>query len=202
MSEHAKSNSYGEQENKMNQVILASGSPRRQELLRLLVNDYDVCVSDADESLPDGIEPSKAVEMLAERKAQSVADQHPDALVIGADTVVVLDGAIIGKPSGEEQAKEMLKKLSGRIHQVYTGVALCEKGSSQTFSCCTEVEFASLSDAEIDWYLTTEEPFDKAGAYGIQGYGARFVKGIKGDYFNVMGLPVNRLYEILGNVNK
>lgn len=186
----------------MKQVILASGSPRRQELLRLVVENYEVCVSDADESLPDNIEPSKAVELLAARKAQSVADSHKDALVIGADTVVVLDSKILGKPTSNSHAKEMLQSLSGRVHQVYTGVALCEKGTTRTFSCCTDVEFASLNEDEIDWYLTTDEPFDKAGGYGIQQYGARFVKGIKGDYFNVMGLPVHELYTILGRVNR
>lgn len=186
----------------MKQIILASGSPRRQELLHLVVENFEVCVSDADETLPEGIGPSKAVEMLAQRKAQAVARLRPSALIIGADTVVAVDGAILGKPQDDEQAREMLLRLSGRMHQVYTGVALCENGGSCVFSCCTEVEFASLTNEEIDWYLGTGEPFDKAGAYGIQGYGARFVKAIKGDYFNVMGLPVNRLYTKLGEINK
>ena len=186
----------------MKEVILASGSPRRQELLQLVIDHFEVYVSDVDETLPEGIAPRDAVEMLALRKAQKVAELRRHALVIGADTVVAVDGRILGKPRDDEQAAEMLRMLSGRIHQVYTGVAICEKNENNVFSCCTQVEFAPLSEAEIDWYLSTGEPFDKAGAYGIQGYGARFVKGITGDYFNVMGLPVNRLYTILGRIDK
>lgn len=186
----------------MREVILASGSPRRQELLQLVIDHFEVCVSDVDETLPEGIAPRDAVEMLAQRKAQTVAELRPHALVIGADTVVAVEGRILGKPRDDEQAAEMLRMLSGRTHQVYTGVAVCEKNESNVFSCCTQVEFALLSEAEIDWYLSTGEPFDKAGGYGIQGYGARFVKGISGDYFNVMGLPVNRLYTILGRIDK
>jgi septum formation protein len=186
----------------MREVILASGSPRRQELLQLVIDHFEVCVSDVDETLPEGIAPRDAVEMLAQRKAQTVAELRPHALVIGADTVVAVEGRILGKPRDDEQAAEMLRMLSGRTHQVYTGVAVCEKNKSNVFSCCTQLEFAPLSEAEIDWYLSTGEPFDKAGGYGIQGYGARFVKGISGDYFNVMGLPVNRLYTILGRIDK
>ena len=186
----------------MKEVILASGSPRRQELLQLVIDHFEVYVSDVDETLPEGIAPCDAVEMLALRKAQTVADLRPHALVIGADTVVAVEGQILGKPRDDDQAAEMLRILSGRTHQVYTGVAICEKSASSVFSCCTQVEFAPLTEAEIDWYLSTGEPFDKAGAYGIQGYGARFVKGITGDYFNVMGLPVNRLYTILGKNDK
>lgn len=185
-----------------NKVVLASQSPRRRELLGLLADDFEICVSDADETLADGIAPSAAVEQLALRKARAVACGMPEAIVIGADTVVAIDGMILGKPADEKDARAMLSRLSGRVHQVYTGVAVCLGAEEHVFHCCTSVEFCALTAEEIKWYISTGEPFDKAGAYGIQQYGARFVKGVVGDYFNVMGLPVNSLYHVLADIAK
>ncbi|MEM1485073.1 Maf family protein [Oscillospiraceae bacterium PP1C4] len=182
-------------------IILASQSPRRQELMKLLFDEFEVRVSDVDESLPDGIDPASAVESLALRKAKAVAEDA-QGIVIGADTVVAIDGLILGKPQDPADAAAMLRRLSGKVHQVYTGVAICAPKQECVFHRCTSVEFCSLSEEEIAWYLKTGEPFDKAGAYGIQGWGARFIKGITGDYFNVMGLPVNSIYEKIGCFTK
>lgn len=183
-------------------LILASQSPRRQELLRLLTDDFVVVVSEADETLPEHIAPADAVTRLALRKARAVASLHPDSPVIGADTVVAVGGEILGKPVDRADAARMLRRLSGTVHQVYTGVALCSGAREEVFFSQTDVEFAVLSEQEISWYLATGEPFDKAGAYGIQGFASRFVKGIRGDFFNVMGLPVQPLYEKLGKITK
>lgn len=187
-----------------NRVVLASQSPRRRQLLKMLFEEFEIHVSDVDESLPKGISFSKAVESLALRKAKAVQESEPGALVIGADTIVALaqDGLLLGKPKDEADAARMLRLLSGRAHDVYTGVALCQGERQEVFSCRTRVSFAPLSDEEIDWYISTGEPMDKAGSYGIQGYGARFISGIEGDYFNVMGLPVHGIYQRLGGLDK
>lgn len=175
------------------QIILASQSPRRKELLALLGHPFFTHPVDADERIPAGMEPARAVRMLSRRKAEAAGKRYPEALIIGADTVVAIDGRILGKPASREEAWEMLSLLSGRTHHVYTGVCLVRDGKSRTFVQCTRVEFYPLGRDEIARYLDTGEPFDKAGAYGIQGYGSLFVKEIAGDYFNVMGLPVARL---------
>lgn len=175
-------------------IILASKSPRRKELMGLLFPQFEVQASDVDETLPEGVSLGRAVELLALRKGQAVAGAGPDALVIAADTLVTLGSVILGKPTGREDAARMLRLLSGRVHQVYTGVALLEGERTNRFHCVTDVEFSPLTEEEIRWYLSTGEPFDKAGAYGIQGYGARFIRGVREDFFNVMGLPVNELY--------
>ena len=175
-------------------IILASKSPRRKEMMGLLFPQFEVQASDVDETLPEGVSLGRAVELLALRKGQAVAGAGPDALVIAADTLVTLGSVVLGKPTGREDAARMLRLLSGRVHQVYTGVALLEGERTNRFHCVTDVEFSPLTEEEIRWYLSTGEPFDKAGAYGIQGYGARFIRGIREDFFNVMGLPVNELY--------
>ncbi|MCI9160865.1 MAG: septum formation protein Maf [Anaerotruncus sp.] len=175
-------------------IILASKSPRRKELMGLLFPQFEVQASDVDETLPEGVSLGRAVELLALRKGQAVAGAEPDALVIAADTLVTLGSVVLGKPTGREDAARMLRLLSGRVHQVYTGVALLEGERTNRFHCVTDVEFSPLTEEEIRWYLSTGEPFDKAGAYGIQGYGARFIRGVREDFFNVMGLPVNELY--------
>ncbi len=175
-------------------IILASKSPRRKELMGLLFPQFEVQASDVDETLPEGVSLGRAVELLALRKGQAVAGAEPDALVIAADTLVTLGSVVLGKPTGREDAARMLRLLSGRVHQVYTGVALLEGDRTNRFHCVTDVEFSPLTEEEIRWYLSTGEPFDKAGAYGIQGYGARFIRGVREDFFNVMGLPVNELY--------
>jgi septum formation protein len=175
-------------------VVLASASPRRRQILETAGFEVEVRVSDADETLPDGIMPDKAVEHLASVKAAAV-ERAADELVIAADTVVVLDGAILGKPQTEKQARQMLLSLSGRTHLVYTGVCI-EKGERrEIFHDRTVVEFYPLTENEIDEYIKTGEPMDKAGAYGIQGRGCVFVKGIEGDFFNVMGLPVAQIIQ-------
>ena len=175
-------------------IILASKSPRRKELMGLLFPQFEVQASDVDETLPEGVSLGRAVELLALRKGQAVAGAGPDALVIAADTLVTLGSVVLGKPTGREDAARMLRLLSGRVHQVYTGVALLEGERTNRFHCVTDVEFSPLTEEEIRWYLSTGEPFDKAEAYGIQGYGARFIRGVREDFFNVMGLPVNELY--------
>lgn len=170
-------------------VVLASASPRRKQILETVGFEVGVRVPDADESLPDGISPDKAVERLASLKASAV-ERKADEIIIAADTVVVLDGKILGKPENEYQAKEMLFSLSGRTHFVYTGVCVLKGEKRTVFHDCTKVEFYPLTEEEIDSYIKTGEPMDKAGAYGIQGRGCAFVEGIEGDFFNVMGLPV------------
>lgn len=172
-------------------IILASQSPRRQELLKLITSDFEIKVSNVDETLPDKIMPKEAVMYLSKIKAEPFADS--DDIVIGADTVVALDGKILGKPKSKENAREMLRFLSGRTHSVFTGVTLASDKKTKTFAVETKVKFFELTNEEIDAYIKTKEPFDKAGAYGIQGYGSLLVEKIDGDYFNVVGLPVSTL---------
>lgn len=177
----------------MSRFILASQSPRRQELIRYILSDVTVIVSDAEEALPDGIAAEDVPSYLAEIKARAVASRCPDDVVIGADTVVILDGEVLGKPRDKDDAARMLRALSAKVHTVITGCAIIQNGETLTFSDVTRVEFYPLSDREILDYIATGEPFDKAGAYGIQGRGSVLVKRIEGDFFNVMGLPVARL---------
>ncbi len=182
--------------------ILASGSPRRRELLGMLGVDFTVDTSrQVDERIPDGvyIEAEKIPEYLSQVKAEAyLSDLTDDNVLVTADTVVILDGDVIGKPVDEGDARRMLRRLSGCVHKVVTGVTVVSSGKRKTFSETTEVEFAPISDGEIDYYVDTFHPVDKAGAYGIQEWiGAVAVKGLRGSYYNVMGLPVNRLYREL-----
>lgn len=181
-------------------IILASASPRRKELLSRIVPEYECVPSGCEEFVPEGTPAEQVPRLLAEQKALAVAESHPDDLVIGSDTVVVLDGTIFGKPKDKSDAHRMLRALSGQKHFVYTGVAVVEKGAVRSFLQKTEVEFYPLSDETIDNYIATGEPMDKAGAYGIQGKGAVLVKGIVGDYFNVMGFPVAEIARFIGLV--
>ncbi|HPY83498.1 MAG: septum formation protein Maf [Ruminococcus sp.] len=174
-------------------IILASASPRRRELMKLITESFTAVSTDADETLPEGIQPDKASEYLSCVKAEAAAASYPDALVIGCDTVVIVDDFILGKPVGEVQCREFLSLLSGRSHRVITGCTLIYKGNKHTFSCSTDVNFLELSDDDIERYIATGEPFDKAGGYGIQGKGALLIESIFGDYFNVVGLPVSML---------
>lgn len=178
-------------------VILASGSPRRRELLANVFDEFEVIVSGADEALREGTDVYDAAEELARQKCAAVAKEHPDALTIGADTVVILGGKIFGKPRDARDAQEMLRRLSGKTHSVVTGCSLMIGGRVRSFSQTTAVTFYELSDEEIDRYIATAEPMDKAGAYGIQGYGSMFVSHLDGDYFCVMGLPVCTLAGML-----
>ena len=170
--------------------ILASASPRRRELFGLISDDFRIVPSNAEETAPDGIAAENLPERLARLKAGDIAAKYPFDTVIGADTVVILDGKVLGKPENPEDAVRMLTALSGKRHKVITGCAVCKNGACRSFSSVTEVEFYPLDDKEISDYVATGEPLDKAGAYGIQGRGALFVKSINGDYFNVVGLPV------------
>lgn len=175
----------------MVQLILASASPRREALLRQI--GYQPLVSPSaieEETVRESEDPAQYVARQAYYKALDVAGRYPDAAVLGADTVVVLDQSIIGKPADVEMAKTTLRRLSGRKHLVYTGVAVFFEGRVQQFTVATDVYMRHLSEARIDWYVGTGEPMDKAGAYGIQGYGALLVEKIEGCYFNVVGLPL------------
>ena len=178
----------------MSKIILASASPRRKELMELAGYDFEVICADIVEVVPEEAMPQEVVMSLALQKAQAVAAEHKEAVVIGSDTVVALDGKILGKPHSEQEACEMLRSLSGRTHKVFTGVAIVCGGKVKNFFDETDVEFYSLGDDEIKKYVATGEPTDKAGAYGIQGKGSVLVKRIKGDFFSVMGLPIAKLY--------
>lgn len=178
----------------MSKIILASASPRRKELMELAGYDFEVICADIVEVVPEEAMPQEVVMSLALQKAQAVAAEHKEAVVIGSDTVVALDGKILGKPHSEQEACEMLRSLSGRTHKVFTGVAIVCGGKVKNFFDETDVEFYSLGDDEIKKYVATGEPTDKAGAYGIQGKGSVFVKRINGDFFSVMGLPIAKLY--------
>ena len=179
------------------EIILASGSPRRKELLGLCCPDFRVEVSGADEHVTEALSPEQLVARLAEKKASEVASRFPEAAVIGSDTVVELDGEILGKPHSREEAVSMLRHLSGREHRVHTAVQILSPAGSRSLVSTAEVHFAPMTDREIEWYVSTGEPMDKAGAYGIQGYACRYITGIRGDYYTVMGLPVQMLYRAL-----
>jgi len=173
------------------QVVLASASPRRRELLRLVGIEHTVIPADIDEDYPPGEAPAVYAERLAREKAGAI--DRADAVVIGSDTIVVVDGDVLGKPRDREQAVAMLRRLSGRAHVVMTGVAVAWRGRMSSGVEEVSVTFRALSDDEIRRYVETGEPMDKAGAYGIQGFGATIVDRVDGDYFAVMGLPLNRL---------
>lgn len=186
----------------MRPIVLASGSPRRRELLgQMGVTEFEVLPAKGEELAPEGLEPAKLVEQLALQKAREVFALRRDCTVIGADTVVVLDGHVLGKPRDEEDAAAMLTALSGRSHVVYTGMAVLSGDRELTHAECTRVDFRPLSREEIRAYVATGEPLDKAGAYGIQGKACVFIRGIAGDYYNVVGLPVCALHEMLEQID-
>ncbi len=179
-------------------LILASGSPRRKQLLEMTGHLLEVRVSSVDETTGE-TRPEKLVEELSSRKALDIASQVENGIVLGADTVVSADGVILGKPSDAQDAKRMLKMISGRTHQVFTGVTLAEVVDgelkwTETFSEKTDVSVLPMNDEEIEEYVLTGEPLDKAGAYGIQGFFGKYISGIEGDYFNVVGLPLSAVY--------
>jgi septum formation protein len=178
-------------------IVLASASPRRKKLLQELGFRLTIDPSDVDEVFDESLEPSLMASQLAQKKALDVASRHPNQIVLGADTIVVVDGLMLAKPLDAEDAKGMLRLLSGRSHFVWTAVSLVRLSTNQFvhFAECTEVRFAALNNTEIDAYVSSGSPLDKAGAYGIQDdWGAVFIKGIVGDYYNVVGLPLHALY--------
>jgi len=188
----------------MRPIILASASPRRKKIFEMLNIPVSVMPSDAEEYAPNGKTPGETVCMLAEIKAADVAESLTDGIIISADTIVVLDDQILGKPNNHDEAASMLKKLSGREHSVYTGVCVIDKIKGKlnqkrfTFFERTKVTFSSLDEWEIEQYIKSGSPMDKAGAYGIQDdMGSLFVNQIEGDYYNVVGFPINAFYQTL-----
>ena len=180
-------------------IVLASQSPRRRELLgQMGFTDFIVRPARGEEVIDPDLSPDKLVEALSAQKcAEVAANSEPDALVIAADTVVAIDGTVLGKPRSVQDAFAMLSRLSGRHHTVYTGVTVCMGERTRTAHEATRVHFRPLTPGEIEAYISTGEPMDKAGSYGIQGYGSMLVEGISGDYFNVVGLPVCLLGRML-----
>lgn len=180
------------------QIILASQSPRRRELLeRMGISHFDIIPAKGEERSDPNLTPAQLVKELSRQKAAEIAADHPDALIIAADTVVAVDGTVLGKPHDRDDAVRMLQTLSGREHTVYSGLTVCWQGRSVTQHEATAVRFRPLTQDDIHHYVSTGEPMDKAGSYGIQGYGCTLVEGISGDYYNVVGLPVCRLSQIL-----
>ncbi len=180
-------------------LILASRSPRRKYLLEQAGLSFSIMPSDFDENSVEPDTPETYVKTLAENKAMNIAVRFPESWVIGADTIVLIDDTILGKPENKDQARQMLSRLSGTTHSVYTGFTICcnEKARVLTDVVKTKVTFKRLSFDEIEWYIRTDEPFDKAGSYAIQGLGTFLVKSIHGSYTNVVGLPVCEVIEIL-----
>jgi len=177
----------------MKHVILASGSPRRREILAGVGLKFEVVTSDYEENNALSLPPGELVEQLSSGKAIWVAEKHPDAVVIAADTLVFLDGSPLGKPRDQAELKKMIGRLNGRAHSVFTGFTIIEGGRVLSDSVETKVYFRSMSEAEINGYAATGEGLDKAGGYGAQGIGALFIEKIEGDYLNVVGLPLCRL---------
>jgi septum formation protein len=179
-------------------IILASKSPRRAEILRAVGWEFETQAANIDETRHESEDAISYVKRLAQEKAATIAQRVPDGVVLGADTVVVIGGEILGQPRDDEDARRMLTLLSGKWHEVLTGVALvrCESETLIDHES-TRVRFCELSREEIDWYVSTGEPRDKAGAYAIQGRGGIFIEGIEGDYFNIVGLPVRLVYEMM-----
>ena len=179
-------------------LVLASSSPRRAEILRGVGWPFEVKAAEVDETREEEEEPVAYVERLARKKAQTVASTRLFGLVLGADTIVVVDGLVLGKPRHEREARDMLRLLSGREHEVLTGVALvrAESGRAAVAHERTLVRFGQMNDAEIDWHIRVGDLLDKAGAYAVQGHAALFIEAIRGDYWNVVGLPVRLVYKL------
>lgn len=182
----------------MKKIILASASPRRAQLLRQVGLDFQIIVSDAEEVITD-LPPAEFVKSTAFQKARIVSKAVPEGVIIAADTVVVIDGKIVGKPADAQEARKILYSLSGRQHKVYTGLCIIDMPSGHYYlgNECTKVYFRQLDEIEINAYIETGEPYDKAGAYGIQGKGAVLVERIEGCYFNVVGLPLSLLHQAM-----
>ena len=180
-----------------NKMILASQSPRRRELLSLYTKDFEVCVSAFDESTVTADTPAQLVEKLARGKCLTVAAEHPGCVVVGCDTVVDVGGEVFGKPHSVEDARRMLQALSGATHQVHTGVCISDGRRTESFVDTSRVTFFPIPDEELEAYIATDEPYDKAGAYAIQGRAALWLDRIEGDYYTIMGFPVSRVARLL-----
>lgn len=178
-------------------LILASGSPRRSEILNSVGWEFTKIVADVDETEFAGEDPAEYVQRLAKTKAEAVAVNYPDSLVLGADTTVVIDEQIIAKPIDWDDARRMLKLLSGRTHEVLTGVAIAKNGQTLVGLQRTKVKFVELNDEQVEFLVEFGEPLDKAGAYAVQAQAALFIEGIEGDYWNVVGLPISLVYELV-----
>ncbi len=185
----------------LNKIILASASPRRKELLSVITDNFSVKPSDIQEIIPDNLDVYSVPEYLSKLKASDVAATNPGYLVIGADTSVIIENEILGKPKTKTDAYNMIKKLSGKTHYVVTGCTLILSDKVLSFSDKTAVTFYPLAEAEIQEYINTDEPYDKAGGYGIQGKGSLLVEKIDGDYFNVVGLPIGKLNKAIKEIS-
>ncbi len=181
----------------MKNIVLASKSPRRIELMNVITNKFTTIVSNVDESLIVEKNPEKLALALAREKCLAVAKNHEDEIVIGCDTVVSCNEEIFGKPKNKEDARRMLNAMSGKAHDVHTGVFIKANDAERFFTSTTKVVFDKMTEDEIERYIDTDEPYDKAGGYGIQGKAAVFIKGIEGCYYNVMGFPINEIYKCL-----
>ena len=181
----------------MNRIILASKSPRRKQLLSLLNINFEAIPADIDEEINPNNDLVKEIEKLSYQKANHIYLQNKDALVIGSDTIVKINGQVLGKPKTYEQAKQMLRLLSNNTHEVVTGVTIISNDKVETFSSVALVTFYPLTEEEIEEYVKTNEPMDKAGAYAIQGIGSKYIKSINGDFYTIMGLPIGELYHRL-----
>jgi septum formation protein len=182
---------------KLPKLVLASGSPRRSEIMNSVGWEFYKDVPDIDESELDGEDPSDYVSRLAEEKARSIGGRHPGEIVLGADTTVVIHERIIGKPVDLEDARRMIGMLSGNWHEVLTGIAVVRNGNAEVGIQRTRVKFAEMNDDEIDFLVEKGDPLDKAGAYAVQAQAALFIEGIEGDYWNVVGLPISLVYELV-----
>jgi septum formation protein len=201
----ANDDEWGRKEMMMEKLWLASGSPRRAEILRAVGWPFEAMPMDVDERPVAGESAPAMVERLAFEKARAAVRACPKGLVLGADTVVVVDSEILGKPKDESDAGRMLRLLSGRWHDVLTGVALVRAGNDSARAVAherTQVRFAAMSDEEIEWYARSGEPMDKAGAYAVQGRAALFIEEIRGDYWNIVGLPVRLVYRLASQMQK
>ena len=181
----------------MKQLILASGSPRRKELLALVTPDFTVKVSDVDESAITAPTPAELAKALARAKCLAVAETEPEALVLGSDTVVEFEGEVFGKPKNRQDAQRMLQALSGKRHYVHTGVCMAQGDHIENFVVSSAVDFFPIEEADLQGYIDTKEPYDKAGGYAIQGHAAVWCKGIEGCYYKIMGLPVSQVAQAL-----
>ena len=182
-------------------LILASGSPRRRELLSLYTTDFEVCAGDFDERAVQAESPAALAEALARGKCLAVSGQNPGCLVVGSDTVVELDGEVFGKPKDAADARRMLRALSGRTHQVHTGVCVSDGTTAESFVDTCKVTFFPIPEEEMERCIASGEPFDKAGAYAIQGQAALWLDRLEGDYYTIMGLPVSRTARLLERVS-